>query len=154
MSKPTIYLGADHAGWEMKEAIETALTSDGYEVVDLGNQVLEATDDYPDFAHGVAREVAENPGSFGILSCGNAEGVCMVANKVRTIRAAVLYSSYAAETSRTDDDANIACIPGRVASLDDGVSMVRQFLTTTFSNSDRHKRRLAKVDEIENEEMK
>lgn len=153
MSKATIYLGADHAGWKMKEAVEAALREDGYAVVDLGNQVFEATDDYPEFAYKVAKEVVGHPDSFGILSCGNAEGVCIVANKVKGIRAAVIYSPSAAESSRTDDDANIACIPGRGMSVEDGVRMIQQFLKTTSSEAARHKRRIAKTTEIENQEL-
>ena len=151
--KPTIYLGADHAGWQMKEAIEAALKTDGFDVVDLGNKTLDASDDYPEFAFGVAKEVAAHPGSFGVLSCGSAEGVCIVANKVKGIRATVVYSPFAAESSRTDDDANIACIPGRGVSTEDGVRMIQQFLATKFSDAERHKRRIAKITEIENKTL-
>ncbi|MEK7105104.1 MAG: RpiB/LacA/LacB family sugar-phosphate isomerase [Patescibacteria group bacterium] len=153
MPKPTIYLGADHAGWKMKEAVESALRADGFDVTDLGNQVLEATDDYPEFAFKVANEVANHPGSFGVLSCGSAEGVCIVANKVKGIRAAVIYSQFAAESSRTDDDANIAFIPGRGVSTEDGVRMIQQFLATKFSGAERHQRRIAKIAEIENQTL-
>ncbi len=151
--KPTIYLGADHAGWQMKESIEAALKTDGFDVVDLGNKMLDASDDYPEFAFRVAKEVAAHPGSFGVLSCGSAEGVCIVANKVKGIRAAVIYSPFAAESSRTDDNANIACIPGRGVSTEDGVRMIQQFLATKFSDADRHKRRIAKIAEIENKTL-
>ena len=154
MPKPTIYLGADHAGWATKEGIEHALRSDGFAVMDLGNQALVESDDYPDFAYQVAKQVAAHPGSFGILSCGNAEGVAIVANKVRGIRAAVVYSAFAVETTRTDDDANVACLPGRYMSVEDAIAMTRTFLATSFSAAERHRRRLARVSSIEEETMK
>ena len=150
MPKPTVFIGADHAGWKMKEAIEVALQAEGYTVVNEGNQTLEEADDYPEFAYLVAKNVAAETRSFGVLSCGNAEGMCIVANKVKGVRAAVIYSPFAAESSRTDDDANIACVPGRGITIEDGLRMVQLFLATTFSGEDRHKRRIAKITEIEN----
>ena len=150
MSNQRVYLGGDHAGWEMKEEIEKALVADGYNVIDLGNRELNLADDYPEFAHAVAREVAMHPGSYGILTCGSAEGVAIVANKSKGVRAAVLYSPNATQSSRNDDDANVGCIPGRVFSLDEGVAMARQFLQTPFSGAERHLRRLAKITDIEN----
>ncbi len=150
MPKERIYLGGDHAGWEMKEEIEAALKAEGYDVVDLGNRELNEADDYPEFAHAVAREVATHPGSRGLLTCGSAEGVAIVANKTKGIRAAVLYSPFAAESSRTDDDANVGCIPGRVFTKEEGVSLARLFLQTPFSGAERHLRRLANITEIEN----
>ena len=149
MSKPTVYLGGDHAGWEMKEAIETVLKADGQTVVDLGNQELNEADDYPDFAQAVAKAVAKDPQSIGLLTCGSAEGVAIVANKIKGIRAAVLYSPFAAESSRRDDSANVGCIPGRVYSIEEGVAIARLFLQTPFSDAERHLRRLAKIEKIE-----
>lgn len=150
MPKATVYLGGDHAGWQTKEAIEQALQTEGYIVVDLGNQTLNLADDYPDFAHAVAEKVVADPGSFGILTCGSAEGVAIVANKTKGIRAAVLYSPFATESSRTDDDANVGCIPGRNLSSEDALAFTRLFLQTPFSGAERHLRRLAKITEIEN----
>ncbi len=150
MPKETVYLGGDHAGWEMKEHLEAVLKKDGYNIIDLGNQTLDAADDYPEFAYAVAQEVAAHPGTKGILTCGSAEGVAIVANKIKGIRAAVLYSPFAAESSRTDDDANVACIPGRNLSLEDGTRFAQLFLQTPFSHAERHMRRLAKITEIEN----
>lgn len=149
MPKQTIYLGGDHAGWEMKEAIEVALNEDGYTVVDLGNKELNEADDYPDFALAVGKAVAKDPQSIGLLTCGSAEGVAIVANKVKGIRAAVLYSPFATTSSRNDDSANVGCIPGRVYSIEEGVAIARLFLQTPFSGAERHLRRLAKIDKIE-----
>ena len=152
MKKPTIYLGADHAGWDAKEKVKKVLEDQGYNIVDMGNRDLVEDDDYPDFGHAVAKRVTSDPGSVGIVSCGNAQGICIVTNKVKGIRAAVGFSEYAAETSKTDDDANILCLPGRVLSEKELQKVVTKWLETEFSGADRHKRRLAKVRKIENEE--
>ncbi|MFH1142403.1 MAG: RpiB/LacA/LacB family sugar-phosphate isomerase [Candidatus Uhrbacteria bacterium] len=152
MKKPTIYLGADHAGWEAKEKVKKVLEKKKYPVVDMGNQNLVDDDDYPDFGHAVAKRVVSDPGSVGIVSCGNAQGICIVTNKVKGIRAAVGFSEYAAETSKTDDDANVLCLPGRILSEKEVEEIVLKWLETEFSGADRHKRRLEKVKEIENEE--
>jgi len=150
--KPTIYLGADHAGWETKEHIREVLEEKGFSTVDMGNRDLVDDDDYPDFGHAVAKRVVSDPGSFGIVSCGNAQGICIVTNKVKGIRAAVGFSEYAAETSRTDDDANILCLPGRVLSKKAARKIVGKWIETEFSKAERHKRRLKKVKEIEKQE--
>lgn len=151
-NKPKIYLGADHAGWETKEHIKGALEEAGFETVDMGNRDLVDDDDYPDFGHAVAKRVVSDPGSMGIVSCGNAQGICIVTNKVKGIRAAVGFSEYAAETSRTDDDANVLCLPGRVLSKREAKKIVKKWVETEFSQAERHERRLKKVHQIESEE--
>ncbi len=152
--KPTIYLGADHAGWEVKEAVETWLKNEGYNVVDMGNEHLVEHDDYPEFSHAVAKRVQADPGSLGIVACGNAQGVCIVANKVRGVRAATGFSEYAAESSRSDDNANVLCLPGRAIEIDEAKAIVKKWLHTEFTQAERHARRLEKVAEIEAEEFK
>ncbi len=152
MNKQKIYLGADHAGFEVKEAVTKLLEDEGYKVVDMGNQNLVEDDDYPDFGHAVAKRVVSDPGSRGIVSCGNAQGICIVTNKVKGIRAAVGFNEQVAETSRTDDNANILCLPGRHLKKKEALSIVKKWLDTEFSKEARHKRRLAKVEKIEKEE--
>ena len=152
MKKPTIYLGADHAGWEAKEHIKKILESNKFKVIDMGNRDLVDDDDYPDFGHAVAKRVISDPGSVGIVSCGNAQGICIVTNKVKGIRAAVGFSEVAAETSRTDDDANVLCLPGRIMEKEELEKVVLKWIQTEFSGADRHKRRLEKVNQIEKEE--
>ena len=153
MEKPTIYLGADHAGWEVKEAIEAWLKTQGYNVVDMGNENLVEHDDYPEFSNAVAKRVQTDPGSLGVVACGNAQGVCIVANKVRGVRAATGFDTYVAETSRKDDNANVLCIPGRVVELDEAKEIVRTWLQTEFLGQERHVRRLKKIQDIEREEF-
>ena len=149
----TIYLGADHAGWEVKEAVEAWLKDEGHNVVDMGNEHLVEHDDYPEFSHAVAKRVQADPGSLGIVACGNAQGVCIVANKVKGVRAATGFSAYAAESSRTDDNANVLCLPGRAVEMEEAKEIVRVWLQTEFSGAERHARRLKKLEEIEEEEF-
>lgn len=151
--KPTIYLGADHAGWALKEEIEEYLKNEGYQVVDMGNADLVEDDDYPDFSYAVAKRVVTDPDSRGIVLCGNAQGVCIVANKVRGVRAATGFNEEAAQTSRSDDDANILCLPGRLMDIKEAKKIINTWLNTPFSQADRHQRRLKKVEEIESLEF-
>ena len=151
--KPTIYLGADHAGWQLKEQLETYLKDSGHKVVDMGNENLVADDDYPDFGYAVAKRVVTDPEARGIVLCGNAQGVCIVSNKVRGIRAATGFNEAAAITTRTDDNSNILCLPARYLRYKNAKAIVDAWLATPFSGADRHVRRLKKVEEIENQEF-
>lgn len=149
--RPTIYLGADHAGFDLKTVLAEHLDTHGFIVHDLGAHTLNPNDDYPAYAAAVAEAVLGHPGSSGILSCGNAEGVCMVANKFDGIRAGVGFSKEAARTMRQDDDANVLCVPGRIKTEDDPLQIVNTFLETSFSGADRHVRRLSAIEKIEEE---
>lgn len=148
----TVYLGADHAGYDMKNIVKEHLESRGHVVDDLGAHALDPHDDYPAYAAVVAEAVREHAGSLGILSCGNAEGVCISANKFDGIRAGLGFSVDAAKTMRSDDDANVLCIPGRLAVVDDPLAIVDAFVATAFSHADRHQRRLTQVHSIEEAE--
>lgn len=149
--KPTIYIGADHAGFDLKEMLKEHLELTGYTVEDLGAHEFDPNDDYPEYGSAVAQAVVGHKGSFGILSCGNAEGICMVANKFDEIRAGVGYSEESAETMRSDDDANIICVPGRLQTEDDPLSIVSAFLSTPFSKAPRHIRRLRQLRALEHD---
>jgi len=153
MNKQTIYIGGDHAGWEMKSALEDKLKEEGYKVVDMGNANLVEGDDYPDFGHAVAKRVMNDEGSHGIVICGNAQGVCIVANKVKGIRAATGFNEEAARTTRADDNSNILCLPARFMTIDQAIDVTHAWIETPFSGEDRHVRRLEKVSQIENEEF-
>lgn len=143
-----IYIAADHAGFKRKEMIKKHLKKQGYTLKDFGAKKLDKNDDYPDYALPLAQGVAADA-KPGILLCGSAEGVCMVANKVDGIRAALGYSVFAAKTSRADDNSNVLCVPGRELSDEDAKEIVDAWLDTEFSFAERHKRRLAKIEEIE-----
>lgn len=147
--KPIIYIGADHAGFDMKSMIKDHLEAAGYTVEDLGAHQLDPEDDFPQYAEAVAEAVLDHPESMGILSCGNAQGVCIAANKFDGIRAGLGHSLKAAKTMRQDDNVNVICIPGRVETQDDPLAIVDTFLATSFSGEERFQRRLNQVKEIE-----
>ena len=152
--KPTIYLGADHAGWALKQEIETYLRSRGHGVVDMGNEHLVSDDDYPDFGYAVAKRVVADPEARGIVLCGNAQGMCMVANKVKGVRAATGFAVDEAKTSRTDDNSNVLCLPARFINNEESKKIVDTWIETPFSDAERHVRRLKKMEKIETEEFK
>lgn len=154
MQKPTIYLAADHAGYDLKTSMREHLESRDFVVHDLGAHELDPTDDYPKYAEAVANAVLDHPGSIGVASCGNAEGVCIVANKFDGVRAGIGYSIDSARTMREDDDANVICIPGRLEVPDDPLQILDEFLQTDFSDAPRHVRRLEQVAEIEARQTK
>ena len=106
-----IYIGADHNGFKLKEKLKKTLTKDGYKIKDLGNTKYQPTDDYPDYARKVSKWVAEDKQGMGIVICGSGQGMCMVANKYKGIRAALGWSLSVAKKSRQDDDSNIICLP-------------------------------------------
>ncbi len=142
---PTIFLGTDHAGFLLKNALKDSLHVWGYMVEDLGAHELVADDDYPEYAARVAHAVMTHPGSMGILLCGSAEGMCIAANKFEGIRAGIGFSQEAAQSMRTDDDANILCLPARLVIDDDPFEIVKTFLATPFSGEARHARRIREI---------
>lgn len=141
--KPTLAIGADHAGFEYKEAIKKALEAAGFEIKDFGTH-SSASADYPDFAHPVASAVEEGTLKFGVLVCGSANGVAITANKHQGIRAAICWTEELASLSRQHNNANIVCIPARFVSLDDAKSIVNKFLSTEFEGG-RHANRVNKI---------
>lgn len=150
-----IYLGGDHGGFDLKEQLEAYLREEGHDVEDLGNTAFEEADDYPDFAAPVAKAIQKDPEARGILLCSNGEGVCIVANKFRGIRAIVGFSEEATTRARNDDDANILCLPGSYIDLDAARTITKTFLSTVFaSDAERHVRRLKKIENIEDENLK
>jgi ribose 5-phosphate isomerase B len=153
MTKQSIYIGADHAGWEMKEHLKEFLGEDGYEIVDMGNQNLVEEDDYPDFSYAVAKRVVTDESARGIVICGNAQGVCIVANKVKGVRAVTGFDTDVAKSAREDDNSNILCLPARHINKKTAKEIVETWLHTEFSKADRHIRRLKKVERIENQEF-
>ncbi|PJE76951.1 ribose-5-phosphate isomerase [Candidatus Uhrbacteria bacterium CG10_big_fil_rev_8_21_14_0_10_48_16] len=153
MKKSTIYIGADHAGWKLKEILEEYLKKKEFNVIDMGNQNLVDGDDYPDFGYAVAKRVVTDEGSHGIVICGNAQGICIVANKVRGARAATGFNTDVAKSAREDDNSNVLCLPGRHINTKEAKAIVDMWLTTEFSGEDRHVRRLKRVQDIENQEF-
>lgn len=154
MKKEVVYIGADHAGFELKEHIKSYLKRKGYEVYDEGAHTLNKKDDYPDFAYRVARNVADNPDSFGVLCCGSAQGMCIAANKVRNIRAVSAISVKEATLTRTHNNANVLCLSGWYMSNKNAEKITDVFLATHFSNLPRHVRRLKKIIDLANSQRR
>ncbi|MCX6780747.1 MAG: RpiB/LacA/LacB family sugar-phosphate isomerase [Candidatus Magasanikbacteria bacterium] len=145
-----IYIGADHAGFELKEAVVEYLRYVNIPFEDLGPKTMIPDDDYPKVAHAVAEKVEADPKTDrGLLFCGNGVGVCVVANKHKGVRAGIGYNLQAAETMRTDDDANVLCLAGRILQPDFAKAIVKKFLNTKFSGEARHVRRIAEVAALE-----
>jgi ribose 5-phosphate isomerase B len=146
-------LAADHGGFEMKQQLAKLLAAEGHELVDFGNNVYDASDDYPDFAIPLARAVARGDVERGVLLCGSGVGASVAANKVVGARAALCHDDYSARQGVEDDDLNIICLGGRTTGLAVAWDCVKSFLAARFSGADRHRRRLAKVNSIRNSEI-
>lgn len=142
-----IYLGADHAGFNLKEEIKEYLKELGYDFEDLGNLKVDSQDDYPEFALKVARKVAET-NEKGILICGTGLGMCLAANRIKGVRAAVCWDDFTALQSREHLDANILCLGGKVIDSETAKKVIRTWLETEFSKEERHIRRLNKIKEL------
>ncbi|MDB5154251.1 MAG: rpiB [Mucilaginibacter sp.] len=136
-----IAIGADHAGFDYKEAITSLLTADGLK--DFGTYSPDSVD-YPDFAHPVASAVENGEFDFGILICGSANGVAITANKHQGIRAAICWNEELASLARKHNNANIVCIPARFISIGDAEKIVKTFLETNFEGG-RHANRVGKI---------
>lgn len=143
-----IALGADHAGYELKEVIKAHLQEKGIEIEDLGTYNTDSVD-YPDYAYAVAQEVTSKKAEYGILCCGTGIGISIAANKVKGIRAALCSDEFSAEMTRRHNDANIICFGGRVIKPELAVKLVDIFLSTPFEG-DKHLRRINKIADIEN----
>lgn len=141
-----VYLGSDHAGYELKNRIQEYLKKRGSQPVDIGVFAVEPAADYPDIAHEVAEKVRENSGALGILVCGTGIGMCMAANKVKGIRAANCESVEATKMCRKHNDANILCIGARILDERKALGIVDAFLDTKFEGEERHVRRVRKIE--------
>ena len=140
----TLIIGADHAGFEMKEKLKSYLAAKGFTLVDKGTYSLDSVD-YPDFAHAVARELENDTTKTGILLCGSANGVAITANKHAHIRAAICWTVEIASLARQHNNANIICIPARFVDEPIAEKMVDAFLSTEFEGG-RHARRVEKIE--------
>jgi ribose 5-phosphate isomerase B len=140
---PKIAIGADHAGFELKEKVREWLTRSGFEHKDFGTYVAESAD-YPDFAHPVASAVENKEFDLGILICGSGNGVCITANKHQGIRAALCWTEDLASLARQHNDANVLCLPARYISSDLAMKITDKFLNSSFEGG-RHERRVKKI---------
>lgn len=144
-----IAIGADHAGFELKRDLAGHLAQQGHDIIDLGTHST-APVDYPDTAEAVAGSVRNGQSDRGLLVCGSGAGVSVAASKFPGIRAAVCHDTYSARQAVEHDDLNVLCLGARVVGPALARELVDAFIGASFSNEERHLRRLAKLDAIEN----
>jgi ribose 5-phosphate isomerase B len=137
-----VYLGSDHAGFELKNHLVEWLTAAGHEPVDCGPQIYDAVDDYPPFCLRAATRTVQDPGSLGIVIGGSGNGEQIAANKVTGVRAALAWSEQTAMLAREHNDANVLSIGARMHPQQDAVRFVELFLATPYSHEERHQRRI------------
>ena len=139
----TIVIGADHAGFEYKEAVKNYLVEKGFLVLDKGTHSEDSVD-YPDFIHPVAEAIEQKDADLGIIFCGSGNGVAMTANKHQHIRAAIAWKPELAALARQHNNANVLSVPCRFVSIDETLEMVNAFLSSDFEGG-RHQRRVDKI---------
>lgn len=139
-----IPIGADHAGFALKERLKRELSTLGYEPLDLGTS-SEASTDYPDYAHPVAERVEQGTAQRAVLLCGTGLGMAYAANRHHGVRAAVAWTPEVARLARAHNDANILVLPARFVTEEEGVAILRAWLTEPFEGG-RHQRRVEKIE--------
>jgi len=144
-----VYLGSDHAGYELKVHLVGELSRRGYETVDVGPHEYDPEDDYPAYCFATGTQVVADPGSLGVVIGGSGNGEQIAANKVPGVRAALAWNEETAQLARLHNDANVVAIGARQHSLADATAFVERFLTTEFSGNERHARRIAQIAEYE-----
>lgn len=142
-----IFIGSDHGGFELKNAIVEHLTSKGAQISDCGVFTVDSVD-YPDIARDVCERVLKNDVPFGILVCGTGIGISIAANKIKGIRAALLCSPFAAQMAREHNNANIICFGGRTTTKQQAVQMLDAFMGAQFQGG-RHQNRVDKIMKME-----
>lgn len=147
-----IALGADHAGFALKNELEAILREAGHDVLDLGTYSEESVD-YPDFARAVGEAVADGTSERGIVLCGSGVGASIAANKIPGVRAAICHDAYSAHQGVEHDDMNVLCLGARIVGASLARELVEAFLGAEFSKEERHVRRLNKVKAIEAEAL-
>lgn len=144
-----IAFASDHAGWPLRARVFREVVDAGHELVDCGGPVMVPGDDYPDAAAAVARALLEGRADRGVLVCGSGVGAGVAANKVHGIRAAMCHDSFSARQGVEDDDMNVLCLGARVIGESLAAELVKDFLGARFSGLERHRRRLGKVEQLE-----
>ncbi len=140
-----IAIGADHAGFAIKQLLVERLSAAGYTLLDVGSHEFDADDDYPDYAVFVAEKVRGGEADRGIVVCGSGVGSCVAANKLKGIRASVCHDLYSAAQGVEHDDLNVLCLGGRVVDAGLAEQLAVAFLGAKFQPDERFVRRLAKV---------
>jgi len=141
-----IAIGSDHGGYELKEGIKTYLQSKDIDFVDFGTHST-ASVDYPDYAKKVGEAVTKEPFDFGIVICGTGIGISIAANKIKGVRAALVYDDMTAKLAKEHNHANVIALGGRTTPIDKAISIIDTFMSA--AEEERHQTRINKIKEIE-----
>lgn len=142
-------IAADHGGFLLKERLRQALSDAGHQVTDFGPAALDPADDYPDFVVPLARAIATGELERGVALCTSGVGASIASNKVPGVRAALIHDDFSARQGVEDDDLNVICLGSKVVDYQRAERLVALFLEARFSGAERHRRRLAKVAQLE-----
>ena len=145
-----IYLGADHAGFELKSELKQLLAKQGHDVVDVGDLKLDPNDDYPQYAYNLVTKLLGEEGDTGrgILICGSGQGMSIAANRVRGIRAALAWDAPTGQAAKEDDDANVLVLSSRFTSKPKVLAAVEAWLEAKFKGDAKYKRRLDEIEQL------
>lgn len=149
-----IGIASDHGGYELKGIVSIFLKNLGYELIDYGAYELNTKDDYPDFVIPLAEAVASKKVERGIAICGSGVGASVAANKVKGVRAGLIHDHFSAHQGVEDDDMNMICLGGRVTGFMAAEELITSFLNAKFIGAERHKRRLKKIEALEQNHSK
>lgn len=144
-----VYIGSDHAGFELKNHLVSHLIEQGHDVTDIGPHVYDAQDDYPPFCLETGRRVVADEGSLGVVIGGSGNGEQIAANKVDGVRAALAWSTETAQLGRQHNNANVVAVGARMHDVETAASFVDIFLATPFSHDPRHQRRIDLLTDYE-----
>jgi len=144
-----VYLGTDHAGFELKESVKAFLQKEGFDVIDCGAEAYDKDDDYPDFCAKAAQGVSQAEGSMGIVFGKSGAGECIVANKIKGVRSFLGINEENVRLAREHNDANVLSLGSAFVSNEKANELAKLFLETPFSNEERHQRRINKIKQIE-----
>jgi ribose 5-phosphate isomerase B len=140
-----IYIATDHAGWKTKEAIKDWLVKKGLPFADKSEKFFDAKDDYPGFANLVAKAVKKDVNAIGVLICDTGVGMAIAANRVKGIRAALVFNNWMARRAREHNHANIIVFGDELQKIPQVITMLQTFLKTKFSSASRHRRRVRQL---------
>ena len=143
-------IAADHGGYDLKEQLIKALHEEGCEVKDFGAHSLDPDDDYPDYIIPLAQAVGSREVDRGVAVCGSGVGACVAANKIPGVRAALIGDVFSAHQGVEDDDMNMICLGGRVVGSELAWDLVKSFIRANYKDTERFRRRLAKIAALEN----
>ncbi len=149
-----IAIGADHAGFDAREALIKHFKASGHEVLDCGAVKIDPNDDYPVYAEKVAEAVAQKKVDQGVLLCGNGLGMSIVANKVPGVRAGLVMSEKMAHDTKTHNDCNVLVLAGRDLPIEANLKLADYWLSLTFDDKGRHARRVQEIKDIEKKFLK